>query len=124
MTEELNLKRQEFTLQQRKITTSAQLHDDNVKRGELLIKDIARNIQVQMNEIAKDRIHLDDAEVELQFLKEELVNYRERQRKFLEEQKQNQLAQMQDDDTATEGSVLRDVYACDVYKPDQKGNVG
>ena len=64
-TEELNLKRQEFTLQKRKITTSAQLHNDNVKRGELLIKDIARNIQTQMNEIAKDRIHLDDAEVEL-----------------------------------------------------------
>lgn len=31
---------------------------------------------------------------------------------------------MQEDDTATEGSVLRDVYACDVYKPDQKGNPG
>ena len=65
LTEELNLKRQEFTLQQRKIKTSAQLHNDNIKRGELLIKDIARNIQTQMNEIAKDRIHLDDAEVEL-----------------------------------------------------------
>ena len=37
-----------------------------------------------MNEIAKDRIILDDAEVELQFLQEELVNYLERQRKFEE----------------------------------------
>ena len=48
-----------------------------------------------MVEMQKDRIKLDDADVELQYLQEELVNYKERQRKEMEEIKRKQLAQFE-----------------------------
>ena len=61
-----------------------------------------------MVEMQKDRIKLDDADVELQYLQEELVNYKERQRKEMEETKRKQLAQFAEsslgDDDGTEMS--------------------
>jgi len=50
-------------------------------RGEALLRDTEREIKEQMVEMQKDRIHLDDADVEMQYLEEELINYKERMRK-------------------------------------------
>ena len=84
-TEELMRKQQEHLLQRRRITNAADLHADSIKRGEALCNDYDRETQVQMNEMQKDKIKLDDVDVELQYLQDELVNFKERQRKQLEE---------------------------------------
>ena len=111
ITEELTQKRNEYKLQKRKIQTSSALHEESMMRGEALLRDTEREIKEQMVEMQKDRIHLDDADVEMQYLEEELINYKERMRKQLAEDKRRQeLAQMTDsiiDDTATENSTVR-----------------
>ena len=54
------------------------MHSDNIKRGEGLLVDIDREIKVMMVEMQKDRILLDDADVELQYLQDEIVTWKER----------------------------------------------
>ena len=66
-------------------------------------------MQMQMTEMQKDRIFIDDADVELQYLTDELAMHKVREKKRLEEEQQRVLASMQDsvlDDTGTEHSTL------------------
>jgi len=49
-----------------------------------------------MVELQKSRVMLDDADVELQYLQDELINYKERKIREVEEERQRQLAQMAD----------------------------
>ena len=59
-----------------------------------------------MSELQKDRIKSDDADVELQYLQDELVTFKERQRKEMDEVRRLQLAQISestlDNDEGTE----------------------
>ena len=59
-----------------------------------------------MTELQKDRIKSDDADVELQYLQDELVTFKERQRKEMDEVRRLQLAQISestlDNDEGTE----------------------
>ena len=106
--EELTQKRNECNLMKRKLQASSTLHEDSIKRGEALVEDIDRDNRVQMVEMQKDRIKSDDADVELQYLQDELVNFKERARREMEEAKRVQIAQMQEstlgDETGTEMS--------------------
>jgi len=85
--EELCQKRSDFRLEKHRIMTSAALHEAAIKRGEAMLEDIEREAQMQMLEIQKDRIKLDDADVDLEYLQSELISYKERQKKAQEEEK-------------------------------------
>ena len=63
------------------------MHTESIKRGELLLQEIDRDIKMYMVEMQKDRILLDDADVELQYLQDEIVTWQERKKKELEEEK-------------------------------------
>ena len=80
-----------------------------------------------MVEMQKDRIKLDDADVELQYLQEELVNYKERQRKEMEEIKRKQLAQfaessLGDDDGTDMSSSVRGHSGMQFHRVGSKSN--
>lgn len=59
-----------------------------------------------MDELQKDRIKSDDTDVELQYLQDVLVTFKERQRKEMDEVRRLQLAQISestlDNDEGTE----------------------
>ena len=63
------------------------MHTESIKRGELLLQEIDRDIKMYMVEMQKDRILLDDADVELQYLQDEIVTWQERKKKEMEEEK-------------------------------------
>jgi hypothetical protein len=51
-----------------------------------LLIDIGRDISIQMTGMQKDRVLLDDADVELQYLQGEVENFKERQKRQREEE--------------------------------------
>ena len=59
----------------------------------------------------KDRIIIDDVDLELQYLTEEMVNFRKRQAEELENEKRRQLARMQDNISEFED----DPYGSTIY---------
>ena len=65
LAEELVQKRNEFSLQKRKIEASSKLHADSIESGQALVVEFERDIKMQMTELQKDRILLDDVDVEL-----------------------------------------------------------
>ena len=44
LSDEYNLKQNEFTLQKRKIESTVELHDQSIRRGEALLQDVDRDI--------------------------------------------------------------------------------
>ena len=65
LSEELTQKRNEFKLQKRKMTTASALHESSIQRGEILLHDIASEIGTLMEEMQRDRIQMDDVDLEL-----------------------------------------------------------
>ena len=88
--EELTQKQNEFKLQKRKMMTAAALHDTSIQRGETLLCDMAEEIGTLMEEMQRDRIQMDDVDLELQYLEEEMVNFKQRHRQQLEEERKQQ----------------------------------
>ena len=92
LTEELCQRQNEYQLEKRRIANSAGLHADTIKRGEALLADIERDTTHQLIEMSKEKVRLDNANIDLTYLQDELVNYKERQRKQAEEDRRRQLA--------------------------------
>ena len=68
--------------------TSVALHEESVQRGKLLLDDIDAKIKILITEKQTDRIQLYDADLDFQFLTDELIRYKEKNRKKLEDEKQ------------------------------------
>ena len=68
--------------------TSVALHEESVQRGKLLLDDIDAKIKILTTEKQTDRIQLYDADLDFQFLTDELIRYKEKNRKKLEDEKQ------------------------------------
>ena len=47
------------------MTTASALHDSSIQRGETLLHDIASEIGTLMEEMQRDRIQMDDVDLEL-----------------------------------------------------------
>lgn len=65
ITEEICQRQNEFFVERRRIWTSADLHNDTVRRGEVLLRDIERDTSLLTSEMQKDRSQLDDADLDL-----------------------------------------------------------
>ena len=59
------MKHNEYTLQKRKMMTSAALHENSIQRGETLLQDIDGEMKTHMKEMQTDRIIIDDVDLEL-----------------------------------------------------------
>ena len=111
------MKHNEYTLQKRKMMTSAALHENSIQRGETLLQDIDGEMKTHMKEMQTHRIIIDDVDLELQYLTEEMVNFKKRQAEELENEKRRQLARMQDNISEFED----DPYGSTIYDYSLRG---
>ena len=81
LSEELMQKKNEFMLQKRKMEASADLHEQSIRRGQDLLTDIDRDISTQMVELSKARVLVADADLELQFLQDKLIDFKEKKQR-------------------------------------------
>ena len=87
LAEDLHQKSDAFKLSKRKLTASSKLHIESIKSGQSLKKEIDREIKMNTISHQKDRVVRDDADVELQYLEDELKNHKLREQKRFEEEK-------------------------------------